>query len=90
MIYGYRLKEVNEFGLLEMKEITFAASPAVLRQVARFLNEMAQKMDEDFFEKCSHAHINSVIVDWDRLFPNKDIVVTPPIQNGDTESEDET
>lgn len=78
MIYGYGLKPINEFGLLEMKEITFAASPTVLRQIAQFLEEMAQKMDEGFFERCSHAHIKSIIEGWDKCFPNKDIVVMPP------------
>lgn len=78
MIYGYGLKEINEFGLLEMKEITFAAPPDVLRQVARFLEDMARRMDEGFFDETSHRHIGSLIAGWDDRFPDKDIIVMPP------------
>lgn len=89
MIFGYGLKEVNEeFGLLEMKEVTFAATPAVLRQIAHFLEAMAQKMDEGFFDGCSHAHIGSVIAEWNIRFPNKDIVVMPPVDGGEFQAID--
>lgn len=77
MIYGYPAKEVNEYGLLEMKEITFSASPVVLREIARFLAVSADLMDAGDFETCSHQHIQSVIPDWDRRFPESDIVVVP-------------
>ena len=37
MLYGYAVKELNEEGLLELREVRFAASPEVLREIARFL-----------------------------------------------------
>lgn len=78
MIYGYPAKEVNEFGLLEIREISISAPPAVLREMSRFLADMADVMEAGGFDACSHRHIQSVIRDWDRRFPGKDIVVTAP------------
>ena len=77
MLYGYGMNQLNEFGLLEMKEITFAASPKVLRQIAFFLSEMAQKMEAGNFSNSSHVHIGDVIRNWNELFPQKDIIVMP-------------
>ena len=78
MVYGYSAKETNEYGLLEMKEITFSAPPPVLRDISRFLAEAASLMEAGAFEACSHRHIQSVITDWDRRFPGKNIVVLAP------------
>jgi hypothetical protein len=83
MIYGYGSKEINEYGLLEMKEITFSAPPSVLRQIAQFLEDTARQMEEGAFAKTSHRHIGSVIVGWDKRFPNKDIIVMPPSPQAD-------
>ncbi|HLW67258.1 MAG TPA: hypothetical protein VKS79_18230 [Gemmataceae bacterium] len=77
MIYGYKLKELENSGF-EMKEVTFSAPPEVLRQIAAFLEQMAQKMEDGFFERCSHVHIGSLVPEWDKNFPNKDIIVMPP------------
>lgn len=75
MLYGYSSRTVNEeYGLLEMREITFDASPTNLRKIARFLEKMADVI-ETGQAKSSHAHINSVIDSWDREHPNKGIVV---------------
>ena len=82
MIYGYALREVNEYGLMELREITFSASPAVLRQIASFLAEAADLMDSGHFRICPHRHIENAIPGWDLAFPEKDVVVTPPV--GDT------
>lgn len=75
MIYGYACKKVNEYGLLEMREITIAASADVLREMAHFLGEMAEIMEAGGFSRCSHRHIGSVIKDWDERFPGKDFIV---------------
>lgn len=80
MIYGYVLTTVNEYDLCEMKEITFAASPDVLREIAGFLENMAGLMESGGFDNCSHIHIGNAIADWDRRFPNKDIIVAVPPQ----------
>jgi hypothetical protein len=88
MIYGYKLKEINEIGLLEMKEITFLAPSDVLREIARFLEDMAHQIDEGTLLS-SHRHIGSVIVGWDKRFPDKDIIVIPPAASSDDTSNEE-
>lgn len=75
MIYGYSNKKVNEYGLLEMKEITFSVSPEVLRKIGFFLNEVADSMESDLFQKSSHSHICNMIPNWNELCPDKDIIV---------------
>ena len=80
MIYGYAARELDENGLLEMKEVTFAASADVLREVADFLTEMADLMEVGGFSECSHRHIGSVVKDWDDRFPGKDVIVMPPTE----------
>lgn len=77
MIYGYSKKQVNEYGLHDLKEITFSTSPETLRQIADFLNQSASLMEEGWFEKCSHRHIQDEMKDWDKMFPDRDIVVMP-------------
>ena len=78
MIYGYAIKKVNEYGLCEMKEITFSAPPATLREIALFLNKMASLMESGDFNEGSPEHIQDIISDWDQRFPDKDIIVIPP------------
>lgn len=82
MLYGYPLKQVNEYGLCELKEITFAASADVLRDVARFLNAMAALMDSGEFSKHSHWHIQTTVPHWDRRCPGKGIIVVSPVMTG--------
>ena len=45
VIYGYDVKTLNEFGLKEMKEISVAATPALLREFADFLLLAAKQME---------------------------------------------
>ena len=46
MIYGYPEKVVNEeYGLLQMREISFAMSAAQLRLVATFLVRVAEELE---------------------------------------------
>ena len=77
MFYGYSIKTVNEYGLSEMKEVTFSCSPGVLREIGQFLIAMADSMENGDFRN-SHIHIGSAVKDWRKRFPDKDIVVTLP------------
>jgi hypothetical protein len=77
MIYGFGLTQINDSGLLEMKEITIAASAETLRKIARFFEDTAQRMEQGHF-RSSHVHIDSVIAGWDKAFPNKDIIIMRP------------
>ncbi|MEZ5941925.1 MAG: hypothetical protein R3C18_11065 [Planctomycetaceae bacterium] len=45
MIYGYNRRAVNEQGLKEMCEVTFALAPHQIREVAAFLNCAADKLE---------------------------------------------
>ena len=64
MIYGYALQKLTTKGLLEMKEVTFAASPQVLREIADFLASMAVLMESGRFRN-THRHIRSFVSEWD-------------------------
>jgi hypothetical protein len=67
-IFGYQSSQVNEDGLLEMKEITFYGKPEQLRLVADFLRSAA-----DFIEanpgKYDHDHISFNNIGWDDDYP---------------------
>lgn len=77
MIYGYPSKELNEYGLVELKEVTFSASPKVLRQIGEFILDMANLMEKGEFTT-SHYHIETFVQGWNKRFPNKDVIVTRP------------
>ena len=78
MIYGYKLAEVNEYGLIELKEVTFAADAETLRDLGRFFTLMADAMDADEFDRTSHRHIGNVIEGWSSS-QDKDVIVMPPV-----------
>lgn len=78
MLYGYKLAEANEYGLLELKDISFATDSDTLRDLGRFFMQMADAMDDGEFERCSHRHIGSVIDGWSKTH-DKDVIVMPPI-----------
>jgi hypothetical protein len=78
MIYGYSRAVLNEHGLLEMKEITFALDPKRLIQIGEFLIEMAREMEAGAFETCSHRHLTTSLPEWNRSVPVADIIVARP------------
>ena len=53
MIYGYDSRTINEYGLKQMREISVAASPAALRELAQFLIECADQLES---AASSHWH----------------------------------
>jgi hypothetical protein len=88
MLYGYSVNEINEFGLLELREVSLSASPAVLRQIAKFLLDSAALIEAGQIGPSAHRHIQSVIADWDRRFPDKDIIVIASGRSaGETDSD---
>ncbi len=78
MIYGYKLSEVNKHGLLELKEVTFAADAETLRELGQFFVLMADAMDRGEFNRTSHRHIGSVVEGWSHRH-DKDVIVMPPV-----------
>ncbi len=67
LMFGYARRQLDEIGLLELREITFQAGPETLREVAEFLEEMASDMEKGFFRKTSHTHIETVMKDCKEL-----------------------
>lgn len=67
-IFGYKTCDVNDEGLLEMKEVTFLGKPKQLRQIADFLRSAA-----DFIEanpgEFDHDHISSSNPAWNDDYP---------------------
>jgi hypothetical protein len=44
MIYGYECRTINEYGLKQLREVSFAMSPDDLRELADFLKEAAEEL----------------------------------------------
>jgi hypothetical protein len=45
MIYGYDSRTINEYGLKQLREVSFAMSPDDLRELADFLRETAEELE---------------------------------------------
>jgi hypothetical protein len=46
VIYGYDTRTVNEYGLKEMREVTIAATPELLRTLASYIREAAEQLEK--------------------------------------------
>jgi hypothetical protein len=74
MIYGYSEKVVNEeYGLLQMREVSFAMSPGQLRLVATFLLRAAEQLESG--KTFLHRHIDELVPEWRATTPQTDLVV---------------
>lgn len=71
-IFGYKNKEVNEYGLLEMKEIAFRASPDSLRAVAKLLTDSADRIEQNP-GSIDHLHLQDTWREWQEEYP--DVIV---------------
>lgn len=71
-IYGYKNKEVNEHGLLEMNEITFLASPDTLRAIAQLLIDSAELIEKNP-GSIDHLHLQDTWCEWHEDYP--DVIV---------------
>ena len=79
MVYGYSRRVINEYGLMEMREVTFALAPEELRVVGQFLLDMAQEMEGRTFEKTTHRHLSTSHPGWTKSTSNADVIVMPPV-----------
>ncbi len=74
-IFGYAKRTVNEYGLLELKEISLQTDPHILREIAGFLLCSADSMEKhgkDFV----HEHFKDRRTDRSDDFP--DVIVVRP------------
>jgi hypothetical protein len=62
MVYGYDVEIMNEYGLRRMSEISLAASPASLRELAAFLLLAADEAENAVSEHW-HKHAPSSVRD---------------------------
>lgn len=78
--FGYPKQSVNDHGLHEMSEVTFAVSLADLRRIARFLTECADCAESGDW-RSSHRHLTEFDSAWDGDHPNSDVIVIHPAPN---------
>ena len=74
-IYGYQNIEVEDPTILELSEISLCASPTKLREIAVFLQNMADEMEKD--DSFEHAHLQDNCEGWQINTP--DIIVCAPV-----------
>ena len=63
-----------EYGLLELREVSFDLNPADLRRLADFLRHYADRAESGDW-RSGHAHIDELDHQWRRDHPDLDIVV---------------
>lgn len=80
MIYGAGAQKLNKYGLLEMKEVSFALNPTGLKMVAQFFQTIANEMEAGQAEPGWHRHIETYSKGWRRAYPGLDIVVLAPAE----------
>jgi hypothetical protein len=77
-IYGYASKVVDEeYGLLELREISLEFSPEGLRSVARFLDHYADRLESGKW-RGGHIHLIEFDPDWRADHPGADVIIINP------------
>ena len=78
MLFGYPDKIVDkQYGLYQLREVSFQFAPSVLRRVAAFLDSAADAIEKNTF-RSSHIHIDSLDDCWSTDCPNCDLIVLHP------------
>jgi hypothetical protein len=73
--YGYQRAVIDpEYGLLELREVSFDLNAADLRRVAAFLMYYADRIEAGNWHS-DHAHIDERDHEWHRDHPNLDVIV---------------
>ena len=79
MVYGYsRGPALNEEGLVALSEISFDEPPHALREIGKFLVEMAELLEKGAFRH-THIHIESFAPGWKRGTRDTDVIVCKSI-----------
>lgn len=74
-VFGHALRTCNAAGLVELSEVTFQASPNVLREVSVFLSQMADEMERSP-EAFGHRHMQDEVRGWSDSVPERaDVIV---------------
>jgi hypothetical protein len=72
-ITGYKRKDTEIEGLIEMETIAIAATPKTLRDVAKFLNHAADEMEE-MGADYGHIHLMDMWEEWNDGLPDIQVV----------------
>ncbi len=83
MLYGYSRRVINRYGLRELKEVTFQASPDDLRRIATFLTDAASQIEAGT-AKTDHLHLSIEDAGWGKMHPEMDVVVSLPVAGDDS------
>jgi hypothetical protein len=77
-IYGYKRTVVNEeFGLLELREITLCFDAADLRRLCLFLEDFTHQIESGRW-RSDHAHLATFDREWRRDHPDIDVIIANP------------
>ncbi len=77
-IFGYKRAIANEeFGLLELREISFDLDPDDLRRVSRFLEHIAAEIESGTW-RSSHDHLSAFDSSWRVGHPEVDVIILNP------------
>jgi hypothetical protein len=77
-IYGYERTVVNqEFGLLELREVSLEFNAEDLRRLACFLEHFAGQFEQRAW-RSSHAHLTTFDHEWGRDHPEIDVIIINP------------
>ncbi|MBV1884084.1 MAG: hypothetical protein KUG82_20760 [Pseudomonadales bacterium] len=72
-ITGYKRKDTEIEGLMEMESVAIAASPKIIRALAKFLNDAADEMDE-LGNDYDHLHLMDEWDNWKEGLPDIQVV----------------
>lgn len=56
-------EKLNEYGLVELSELSISADAVTIRAIAKFLNDAADEMDK-LGEKYDHVHMQDRSSSW--------------------------
>lgn len=74
-LYGYQRAVIDhEYGLLELREVSFDMSVADLRRVAAFLSACADQIEAGA-SRSGHTHIGEHDGAWGRDHPDLEVIV---------------
>lgn len=76
-IYGHSKRQVDDYGLQEMADISLEMPAGDLRRIAEFLTHCADEAESGNWQT-SHRHLDSFDPDWRRRHPELDVVVLLP------------
>ena len=72
-IFGYKSKDTETDGLMEMSDISFSGSPEKLRAIAKFLNDAASEIEE-MGEEFGHLHLIDEWEGWEEGIPDIQVI----------------